>query len=177
MSDRVFNVLFLCSRNSARSIMAEAIMNNESGERFRAYSAGVEPAGKIDPDVLHLIERSGYATNGMHPKTWDDPEIKAVANWDFVVVVCDQVGEEDCPVWDDQPVIVSWDIPDPVRYEGMPAERAAFTAQVFQMLYRRITAFTSLRDDALEGVAAHKTLTELGIFEDRPAGAPQGAGL
>lgn len=173
MTTKPFNVLFLCSRNSARSIMAECILNNEGEGRFRAFSAGAEPADNIDPDVLHLLKRSNYNTEKLRPKTWTDDEIASIPNWDFVILVCDRIVEDDCPTWSGDPVIVHWDIPDPVKHEGSVAERSVFTAQVFQMLYRRVTTFAALRDEALEHISAQQTISDLGLVADRPTQAPQ----
>jgi protein-tyrosine-phosphatase len=126
MSERVFNVLFLCTGNSARSVMAECIMNRLGAGKFRAYSAGSHPRGLIEPMVLELLRKLHYQTDGLRSKSWDEFAQTDAPGLDFVFTVCDNAAGEICPAWPGQPMTAHWGVPDPVGFKGSEAEKAAF---------------------------------------------------
>lgn len=144
MADAPRNVLFLCTHNSARSVMAEVLLNAHGGGRFRGYSAGSHPSGRINPFVLALLERMKLPTAGLRSKTWDEFALADAPVMDHIFTVCDQAAGEACPVWPGKPMTGHWGFPDPSSFEGTDAEKAAFTADVFRMIERRIRLFVSL---------------------------------
>ena len=144
MTDRVFNVLFLCTGNSARSILAESALNKLGEGRFRGYSAGSFPKGAVNPDALRLLERIGYPTEGLHSKSWEEFSVPDAPVMDFVFTVCDTAAAEECPPWPGQPITGHWGLPDPVKAIGTDAEKALVFAQTYAALRRRITAFAAL---------------------------------
>ena len=150
-SDRVYNVLFLCTGNSARSIMAESIMNADPRKRFVGYSAGSQPRGTIDPQVIDLLQRSNQPTTDLRSKSWDEFSGPDAPQMDFVFTVCDETANEVCPTWPGQPMSPHWGLPDPATFEGSEAERRVFVADVFRMLTNRISIFM------LHGAAARVT--------------------
>ncbi len=157
-----FNVLFLCTRNSARSIMAEAILNRFSGERFHAYSAGSDPADAPMQEVLDKLRAVGHDVSGLHSKSWHlfaGPEAPVL---DFVIGLCDTFNGQTCPDFGDKAVTASWSLPDPAKFEGSPAERAVLLNELYGGLYRRITAFTNLPFDKLDRMAVRARLDEIG---------------
>ena len=157
-----FNVLFLCTRNSARSIMAEAILNRFAGERFRAYSAGSNPAAAPMPEVLAKLRAVGHDVSGLHSKSWhlftgpDAPQL------DFVIGLCDLVDRQTCPDFGDRAVTASWSLPDPAKFTREPAEREALLNELYGGLYRRITIFANLPFAKLDRMAVRKRLDEIG---------------
>jgi Protein-tyrosine-phosphatase len=159
--DRVYNVLFLCTHNSARSVMAECLLNREGKGRFRAFSAGSQPSGRINPYVRDLIERLGFPTADLRSKTWDEFATPDAPHMDFVFTVCDNAAGEVCPVWPGHPVTAHWGFPDPSSAQGTDAERTAFTADVFRQIDRRIRAFVSLPLASLDRLALKKTLDNM----------------
>ncbi|WP_418157731.1 arsenate reductase ArsC [Benzoatithermus flavus] len=162
--DRVYNVLFLCTHNSARSIMAECILNREGRGRFRAFSAGSRPSGRINPFVRDLLERLGFDTADLRSKSWDELARPDAPKMDFVFTVCDSAAGEVCPVWPGQPITGHWSFPDPSSFEGSDAEKAAFTAGVFRMIQRRVGIFASLPIGSLDRTSLQRRLRDL----DRP---------
>ncbi len=162
MSERIYNVLFLCTGNSARSVMAECIMNREAPGKFRAFSAGSHPKGSIDPLVLNLLKKLNYATGELRSKSWEEFAQPGAPELDFVFTVCDNAAGEVCPIWPGQPMSAHWGVPDPVGFEGTAAEKAAFTADVFRMLERRISIFCSLPLRSIDKLALQKRLDEIG---------------
>jgi len=157
-----FNVLFLCTRNSARSIIAEAILNRYAGERFHAYSAGSDPAGAPMPEVIEKLQALGHDTSGLHSKSWHlfaGPEAPVL---DFVIGLCDVFDGQACPDFGDKAVTASWSLPDPAKFEGSPAERMALLNELYGGLYRRITAFTNLPLDKLDRMAVKARLDDIG---------------
>jgi arsenate reductase len=161
-SEKPFNVLFLCTGNSARSIMAECILNREGMGRFRAYSAGSEPAGKVNPLALNLLRKLNYDTSKLRSKSWDEFSGPDAPRLDFVFTVCDNAAKEVCPVWPGQPMTAHWGLPDPVAVEGTEAEKAFAFDDTYRMLNQRISIFVSLPFDSLSKLSLQKHLDEIG---------------
>ncbi|MBN8739133.1 MAG: protein-tyrosine-phosphatase [Lysobacterales bacterium 69-70] len=162
MTDRVFNVLFLCAGNSARSILAEATLNHRGHERFRAFSAGSHPNGTVNPYVLALLQRVGIATDGLRSKSWDEFEQPGAPVLDFVFTVCDNAAGEVCPIWPGQPVTAHWGVPDPAAVEGSELEKTNAFRDAFTTLQRRIELFTSLPFASLDRMAIHDHVRTIG---------------
>jgi len=162
MSDTTYNVLFLCTGNSARSIMAEAILNADTSGRFRAFSAGSHPKGEIDPTVLALLKKTNYPTGGLRSKSWEEFAAPGAPALDFVFTVCDNAAGEVCPVWPGQPMTAHWGVPDPVGFAGSEAEKAAHTAEIMRMLSSRIQIFAALPMRSLDRLTLQKRLNEIG---------------
>lgn len=162
MESRSYNVLFLCTGNSARSIMAEAILNQQGRGRFVAYSAGSHPADQVNPGALALLERTGLPTEGLRSKSWDEFTIPGSPKMDFVFTVCDQVAGEQCPVWPGQPLVAHWGIPDPAAVTGDEAVRQRAMSQAYRQLSRRIALFTHLPVEKLDRVALQAELNAIG---------------
>jgi len=150
MTGTLFNVLFLCTGNSARSIMAECILNREGKGRFRAFSAGSHPKGSLHPETAELLRNLGYDLTGLRSKSWDEFAGPDAPVMDFVFTVCDSAAGEMCPVWPSYPMNAHWGVPDPAALSATGAERALELMKIYGLLYRRITLFTSLRPDVLE---------------------------
>lgn len=157
-----YNVLFICTGNSARSIMAEAILNQLGAGRFRAYSAGSHPAGAVNPNAIELLERSHFKTIGLRSKNWSEFATPDAPVMDFVLTVCDKAAGEVCPVWPGQPMSAHWGVEDPAAAKGSEeAIRRAFNDS-FMVLSRRISLFMVLPMDKLDKLALHKELTSIG---------------
>jgi arsenate reductase len=157
-----FNVLFLCTRNSARSIIAEAILNRYGGNRFHAYSAGSEPAGAPTPEVLEKLRAVGHDVSGLHSKSWHlftGPDAPVL---DFVIGLCDTFDGQACPDFGDKAVTASWSLPDPAKFTGSAAERTALLNELYAGLYRRIMIFANLAFDKLDRMAVRARLDEIG---------------
>jgi arsenate reductase (thioredoxin) len=159
---RHYNVLFLCTGNSARSIMAEAILNHRGRTAFTAYSAGSRPAGVPRPEALRQIESAGIATEGLRSKSWDEFAAPGAPGMDFVFTVCDNAAKETCPYWPGQPMTAHWGIPDPAAVEGTPDEIARAFNDAFVVLDRRIGLFLSLPFSTLESFAVQRKIEEIG---------------
>ncbi|MBZ0161971.1 MAG: arsenate reductase ArsC [Notoacmeibacter sp.] len=168
MADRIFNVLFLCTANSARSILAEAIMSREGSGRFRSYSAGSQPQGKVKPFALELLQRMNHDTAFARSKSRDEFAAPGAPAMDFVFTVCDDAAKETCPVWPGQPVPAHWGVADPAVAEGTEAERRLAFADAYRMLTNRISIFTSLPISSLDRPALQSRLDAI----DRDTGAP-----
>jgi arsenate reductase (thioredoxin) len=156
------NVLFLCTGNSARSIMAEAILNRRGQGRITAYSAGSHPTGKPRAEALREIEAAGIATAGLRSKSWDEFAAPGAPKLDFVFTVCDNAANEVCPIWPGQPVTAHWGIPDPAAARGTPEEIARAFHDAFVVLDRRIGLFVSLPLETLEPFALKREIEEIG---------------
>ncbi len=167
MSDPIHNVLFLCSGNSARSIMAEAILNRHGGDKFRAFSAGSDPHHEIHPHALALLANAGYDTAALRPKSWADFIQADAPDLHFVFTVCDDAAGETCPVWPGQPITAHWGIPDPCVATGNEAEIAVAFDETYGMLRRRIDLFLALPIAKLDRLVLISHLKEIG----RSAGA------
>jgi arsenate reductase len=162
VTDRAFNVLFLCTGNSARSIIAEAILNKLGAERFRAYSAGSQPKGQLNPHTVQLLQSLDYDTSGFRSKWWNEFAKTGAPALDFVFTVCDNAAGEACPVWPGQPMTAHWGIPDPAEAKGTPAEIALAFKDAYRMLNQRIGIFTALPMRSLDQLSLQKKLTEIG---------------
>lgn len=162
MADKVFNVLFLCTGNSARSIMAEAVMNQLGQGRFRAYSAGSHPRGEVHPLTLRALHEQGYPVDGLSSKGWEVFSAADAPAMDFVFTVCDQANGEVCPVWPGQPMTAHWGVEDPVAAVGSADEIQRAFSQAFMLLHRRISLFASLPLAKLEGQVLKRELDQIG---------------
>lgn len=162
MSARVFNTLFLCTGNSARSILAEAYLAAVGRDRFRAFSAGSHPTGRVNPLALALLEAHGLPTAGLRSKSWDELAAPGAPAMDFVITVCDQAAGEACPLWPGQPLTAHWGVPDPAAVTGDEATRRAAFDAAFAILRRRIQLLTSLRLEALDRLATEQQLRRIG---------------
>jgi arsenate reductase len=165
MADRPFNVLFLCTGNSARSIMAEAILNKLSAGRFHAYSAGSQPKGHVHAETIQVLKGLGYDTSGFRSKSWNEFAKPGAPPLDFVFTVCDNAAGDACPVWPGQPMTAHLGIPDPVAVTGSPAEAALAFKDAYRMLNQRIGIFTSLPLNSLDQLSLQKKLTEIGRMQ------------
>jgi arsenate reductase len=162
MPDKAYNVLFLCTGNSARSIMAEAILNRDGRGRFKAFSAGSTPSGSVRPEALALLGKMNYKTEDARSKCWDEFAAPDAPEMDFVFTVCDNAAKESCPVWPGQPMSAHWGVPDPVAVEGNETEQQLAFAEAFRMLSNRISIFTSLPLTSLDKLSLQKKLDEIG---------------
>ena len=160
-----YNVLFLCTGNSARSILAEAILNKIGHEKFAAYSAGSDPKGQVNPHALSLLGRLGYPTSSLRSKSWDEFASVGAPHMDFVFTVCDNAASEVCPIWPGQPMTAHWGVPDPAATVG--DEKAILTAfrDAYAILHRRIELFAALPVKSLDRIALKKRLDEIGSHE------------
>ena len=162
MSERLHNVLFLCTGNSARSIMAESILDRLGAGKFVAFSAGSQPAGAVNPHAARLLKQLNYKTDGLSSKSWDEFGRDGAPALDFVFTVCDSAAAETCPVWPGQPMTAHWGFPDPAAFEGSDAEIAAFFADVYRQIYNRISIFVNLPLEALDRLSLQDRLDEIG---------------
>jgi arsenate reductase (thioredoxin) len=157
-----YNVLFLCTGNSARSVMAEAIMNHKGAPRFRAYSAGSHPAGKVRPEALRLIEAAGLSSKEARSKSWDEFSAPGAPPLDFVFTVCDNAAKEVCPIWPGQPMTAHWGVPDPAAVQGATEEIERAFRDAFSILDRRIALFLSLPLSTLSELAIQREIDRIG---------------
>ena len=162
MSNRPYNVLFLCTGNSARSIIAEAILNKLGAGHFRAYSAGSGPKGEVNPHTIALLEGLGYDTAGFRPKSWSEFAKPGAPALDFVFTVCDNAAGETCPVWPGRPMTAHWGVPDPAEATGNVAEVALAFKDAYRMLHRRIAIFTALPIRSLDQLSLQQRLNDIG---------------
>ena len=160
--DRTFNVLFLCTGNSARSILSEALLNKRGQGQFRAFSAGSHPAGRVNPYALELLRKMGYSTDGLRSKSWDEFAALGAPELDFVFTVCDNAAGEVCPMWPGQPITAHWGIPDPAAVEGTDEQKRRAFDDAFRILERRISLFLSLPIRSLEQLVLQERLSEIG---------------
>jgi arsenate reductase len=157
-----YNVLFLCTGNSARSIMAEAILSHKGRGRFHAFSAGSHPSGTVRPESLKQIELAGLSTDGLRSKSWDEFAVPDAAPIHFIFTVCDNAANEVCPIWPGQPMTAHWGIPDPAAVRGTPEEIARAFRDAFSILDRRISLFLALPLATLERLAIQQELDSIG---------------
>ena len=162
MIDRPYNVLFLCTGNSARSIFGEAILNRVGAERFNAYSAGSQPRGEVHPNARELLEKLDYPAAQFRSKSWNEFAGAGAPKLDFVFTVCDDAANEACPVWPGQPMSAHWGIPDPVGIDGTEAEKRLAFAEAYRMLNNRIGAFVSLPIASLDRLSLQAKLNAIG---------------
>jgi protein-tyrosine-phosphatase len=161
-----YSVLFLCTGNSARSILAEALMNRLGAGRFRGYSAGSKPKGEIHPFTLDLLRKFNLPTAGLRSTSWDEFADPAAPRLDFIVTVCDSAAAETCPVWPGQPMSAHWGVPDPAAAAGSEAERRLAFADAYGRLYNRISIFVSLPMASLDRLSLQRRLDEIGRAKD-----------
>lgn len=159
---RPYNVLFLCTGNSARSIIAEAILNKAAPGRFHAYSAGSHPKGQVNPHALDMLKRLGYDISQYRSKAWDEFAAPGAPPLDFVITVCDNAAGEVCPIWPGRPMTAHWGMPDPAAIEGTPSEIALAFADTYRMLNNRITAFANLKISALDRLSLQTHVADIG---------------
>jgi len=171
MAEQVFNVLFLCTGNSARSIIAEAILNKLGQGRFRAYSAGSQPKDGVNPHTIELLRGLGYDTSGFRSKSWNEFTKPGAPKFDFVFTVCDNAAAETCPLWPGQPMTAHWGIPDPTSASGTPAEIALAFKDAYRMLERRIGIFVALPIKSLDQFSLKNRLKEIGRMQGATAKA------
>ena len=157
-----YNVLFLCTGNSARSIMAEAILKHKGKTVFTAYSAGSHPSGTVRPEALKQIEAAGLSIEGLRSKSWDEFSAPDAPPINFIFTVCDNAANEVCPIWPGHPMTAHWGIPDPAAVEGTPEEKARAFCDAFTVLDRRINLFLSLPLSTLESLEVQKELDSIG---------------
>jgi arsenate reductase (thioredoxin) len=162
MTDHPLNLLFLCTGNSARSIIAEAIVNREGRGRFRAYSAGSHPRGAVNPHTIALLKSLHYPTESFRSKSWDEFERPDAPRLDFVFTVCDDTAAEVCPIWPGQPMTAHWGMPDPAAVQGSPAEVALAFDDTYRMMNNRIMLFMNLPMTALDRLSLQRRLDEIG---------------
>ena len=162
MSYRVFNVLFICTANTARSIMAEAILNQLGAGRYRAYSAGSQPAGRVNPYAVELLQRNRFRTDSLRSKNWEEFAQPDAPAMDFVLTVCDNAAGEVCPVWPGQPMSAHWGVPDPAAAQGTEEEKQRAFSDAFITLNRRITIFLALPFDKLDKLSLQSELHRIG---------------
>ncbi len=165
MSEKQYNVLILCTGNSARSILGEVLFNTLGKGKFRAYSAGSKPAGRVNPGAIELLQEKGISTEGLRSKSWDEFAAPGAREIDFIVTVCDNAAGEVCPIWPGKPATAHWGIPDPAHVQGDEARRAAFK-KAYERLARRIQLFMSLPIDKLDKVTLKEKLAEIGRIKD-----------
>jgi arsenate reductase len=164
--DRNYNVLFLCTGNSARSILAESIMNRLAPARFTAYSAGSQPKGEVHPFAAELLEKLNYRTDGLRSKSWDEFAGDTAPKLDFVFTVCDNAANEVCPIWPGQPMSAHWGIPDPAAAAGTDAEIRLAFAEAYRMLENRISIFTNLPISSMDRLTLQARIEKIGQSEE-----------
>jgi len=165
MPERVYNVLFLCTGNSARSIMAESILKSVGTGRFNAYSAGSQPSGKVNPFALELLQSTRMPSEGLASKSWEQFAKPGAPRMDFVITVCDNAAGEVCPVWPGQPMTAHWGVPAPALVEGTDEQKRRAFFDVSQLLLTRIRLFTSLPLAELDRLSLQKGLDDIGYAE------------
>lgn len=167
MSDRKpYNVLFLCTGNTARSILAEAILAREGQGRFRAWSAGSQPKGIVNPFAIALLSKLNHDTSGFRSKSWEEFAGPGAPAMDFVFTVCDSAANEACPVWPGQPMTAHWGVPDPAAVEGSDADKALAFAEAYRQLSNRISIFVNLPIASLDRLALSERLASIGRTDD-----------
>lgn len=162
MTAQPFNVLFLCTGNSARSIIAEALLNKLGAGRFRAYSAGSQPSGRVNPYTLEMLDAAGLPTDGLRSKNWDEFAQPGAPRMDFIVTVCDNAAGEVCPVWPGRPIAAHWGVPDPAAVEGTDEHKRAAFRDAATTLRRRIELLINLPIAKLDELAVKTRLKEIG---------------
>ncbi|QCI63996.1 arsenate reductase ArsC [Phreatobacter stygius] len=173
MADRVFNVLFLCTGNTARSILAEVILNKDGAGRFRAFSGGSTPKGQVNPLALQVLASFGYPTEGLRSKSWSEFAAPGAPEMDFIFTVCDSAAGEVCPVWPGHPATAHWGIEDPAAVEGTTVERTAAFVAAARYLKARLSVFAVLPFDTLDRMALHHELRAIGRLEGATPPRPE----
>ena len=159
---RAYNVLFLCTGNSARSVMAEVILNTLGKGRFKGYSAGSHPAGQVNPFTLELLRGNGYAVDELRSKSWDEFAAPGAPKMDFVITVCDNAAGEVCPIWPGQPVSAHWGFEDPAAFQGPDEEKRRLFRLIYQQIGSRIRLFLSLPVEKLDRLSLQQKVKDIG---------------
>ena len=167
---KTFHALFLCTGNSARSILAEAILDRLGAGRFKAYSAGSMPTGMVNPHAIALLKQMNHPTDGLRSKSWEEFSGPDAPTLDFVFTVCDNAAQEVCPIWPGQPMTAHWGLPDPAAVRGSEAEIALAFADTYRMLNQRLGIFVNLPMDNLDRISLKRRLDDIGHPAHTPAG-------
>lgn len=165
VTDRIYNVLFLCTGNTARSILAEGILRKDGAGRFNAFSAGSQPKGVVNPLALKTLDAFGYPASGFRSKSWEEFAAVAAPKMDFIITVCDNAAGEVCPVWPGQPMSAHWGVEDPAAAEGTAIERETAFSTAFRHLRNRITAFVSLPLASIDRLSLAQKLRDIGHLD------------
>jgi arsenate reductase len=173
MSERAYNVLFLCTGNTARSILAESILRKLGGGRFRAFSAGSQPKGNVNPFAIKTLQAEGYPTQDLRSKNWNEFATPDAPVMDFVFTVCDSAAGEACPYWPGQPMTAHWGIEDPAAVEGSDLEKEAAFVRAFKYLKNRISVFVSLPLSSIDSLSLGTKLREIGRMDGSTSGRSQ----
>ncbi len=169
MAKKIFNVLFLCTGNSCRSVFAESILNRIGEDRYRGYSAGSHPTGAVNPYTTEVLQRFDHPTEHLRSKSWDEFAGAGAPKMDFIITVCDQAAGEVCPVWPGKPAVAHWSFPDPAKFEGSDEQKRAFFTKVYGMINNALSLFVSLRLEALESAALKQKLAAIGETIEKPS--------
>jgi arsenate reductase (thioredoxin) len=172
MSERIYNVLFLCTGNSARSILAESILRKDGRRHFRAFSAGSQPKGTVNPLAIKVLNSLDYPTDGLRSKSWEEFAAPDAPVMDFVFTVCDNAAGESCPVWPGQPLTAHWGIEDPAEIEGSAIQKEAAFVAALRYLRNRIAIFTSLPLGSIDRLSLGTRLRDIGGAEGATASRP-----
>ena len=167
MTDQKFNVLFICTGNSARSIFAEAILRDLSPDRFNVYSAGTKPKSDLNPFALEVLEHNGHDVSELRAKNIGEFQTEDAPALDFVFTVCDQAANEECPAWQGQTISAHWGLPDPVKVQGTDAEKSLAFRQTYGALRNRMTGFTALPIASLDRISLQKAVDDIGQIKDK----------
>ena len=173
MAERMFNVLFLCTGNSGRSILAESILRKLGSDRFAAFSAGSHPKGAVNPFAIKVLDRLEYPTDGLRSKSWDEFTASGAPTMDFVFTLCDDAARETCPVWPGQPMTAHWGIEDPAAVEGTDIQKEAAFVTAARYVRNRIAAFVALPIKSLDTLSLNKKLREIGALEGASRPRPE----
>ncbi|MDO8294218.1 MAG: arsenate reductase ArsC [Gallionella sp.] len=166
LQDKIYNVLVLCTGNSARSILGEVLFNSLGKGKFIAHSAGSKPAGRVNPFALELLQRQGHDISGLRSKSWDEFAVPGAPQFDFIFTVCDNAAGETCPIWPGKPATAHWGIPDPAAAEGDDEDRRAAFKKAYEQLARRIQLFMSLPIEKVDKLTLKHKLAEIGCMKD-----------
>jgi arsenate reductase (thioredoxin) len=172
MSDHIYNVLFLCTGNSARSILAESILRKDGRQHFRAFSAGSQPKGAVNPFAIRVLRSLDYPTENLRSKSWEEFAAPDAPVMDFVFTVCDNAAGESCPIWPGRPMTAHWGIEDPAEAEGTDVEKEAAFVAAFRYLRNRIAAFTSLPMESIDRLSLGTRLRDIGRSEGATSTRP-----
>lgn len=169
MTGMIYNVLFLCTGNSCRSVFAESILNRIGGGRYRGYSAGSQPADAVNPYTIELLQRFDHPTEHLRSKSWDEFASADAPKMNFIITMCDQAAGEVCPVWPGKPAVAHWSFPDPAKFEGTDEQTRAFFAKVYGMINNALSMLVSLRPETLDPVARKQQLAAIGEAIEKPS--------
>lgn len=165
MPAKTYNVLFLCTGNSARSIMAEALLSTKGQGRFNVFSAGSHPSGVVNPFAIEQVSRTGYPTDRLRSKSWDEFAVAGAPPMDFIITVCDQAAGEVCPIWPGHPVSAHWGFEDPAAFQGSDEQKRAVFDKVFQLILNRVHVFAGLPFDVLDRDAIQREMKKIGEID------------